>query len=901
MEALIQRELGFPVSISQATSKWSGISLVASIEDVTISDYDEQKQLKPFISIETIKLRPKLLPLILKQELDYDGITLQGLKVLVGWKDEHPLNILGLKGEYLPSSVDLNPLLQILAEKNVMLEQSEIRWLNGKNLLIQHLDGSFSNGDDNKKILQFEGTQGFIFGKLSKDSNDSKESKELKDLSLDKESLDFIPESPVKFSFNKESEQASLSTELFRVKVDCVFDKKSHPNLNCNASGDLEQGLEFLQHTPLKSTVGAILEPLDPEGPMTLNLTAELSDSPKKSFFKGNIHTEHSNITIPDLDIPITNLNGDFQFDAEGVYAQDVQGKIMGRDYVGKISPEKISVTGMITSKEIQKELKIHLLKHFEGQSIFTISRYNDNSHWQIESDLKGMSIDFPAPLGKDKDAPRHMDMSIYSPESGERKITFSMDKLIDAKWISFSKNGSHKFKRGHIALGEKASIPNKDSVLVSGNIAKLDLEEWLNFLKREEGESSTILPLKIRFLVDNLKIFGLSFKKTWLDMQSHPDKVEWQVEGPEMKGGITLAKSLAKNQDSKNNEGNQNNPENKAKSFTDFTGISIELERLKLNPSAIKPENASTNTKTDANTMFSESSIIPVSFHCADLRLDDRAYGDVSFHLHPEKGGYEIKDLSAKSDHYSLDANGHWKIGSKSPHSAKNARKNSLIISESILQNTTLSGQIYSENIGRTFNEWGITSSLQKGKGRISFDLNWKGSPVEFSLAKSNGRAEINFRSGYILGINPGMGRMFSLFSVENIQRRMKLDFGDVYKKGFAFDTLKTNLVLDNGFARTEDLKVDGPIASVALAGFTNLSSKELDFNMNIIPKVSATLPLAAGLAAANPAVGLGVLVLGKVVGSQMGPITQYNYHVSGTWEAPKLESTGSNRRDRG
>ena len=46
----------------------------------------------------------------------------------------------------------------------------------------------------------------------------------------------------------------------------------------------------------------------------------------------------------------------------------------------------------------------------------------------------------------------------------------------------------------------------------------------------------------------------------------------------------------------------------------------------------------------------------------------------------------------------------------------------------------------------------------------------------------------------GFFKKIDPGVGKLLGIFSLQSIPKRLLLDFSDVYKEGFYFDKLIAN-----------------------------------------------------------------------------------------------------------
>jgi uncharacterized protein YhdP len=126
-----------------------------------------------------------------------------------------------------------------------------------------------------------------------------------------------------------------------------------------------------------------------------------------------------------------------------------------------------------------------------------------------------------------------------------------------------------------------------------------------------------------------------------------------------------------------------------------------------------------------------------------------------------------------------------------------------------------------------------------------------------------------------------------------------LQLDFSDLYKNGFIFDFLKATLTLNEGYARTQNMWLDGPSAAMYLKGYTRFSDKEINLQLDVTPKVSGGLSVAAAVAAGNPVVGAGVWLFDTVWGEKLRGFTQFHYQIDGSWDKPLIIDLGQFPRE--
>jgi len=621
--------------------------------------------------------------------------------------------------------------------------------------------------------------------------------------------------------------------------------------VNAKIATSLTRGLDFLLHSPLRD-IGGSIQQLQPKGGMQLALGLDIPlDGKLETKVLGDLLVEHTTLNS-DLDASeqINNFSGKFKFTETDFQAQDLKFMFQGNPGQGSGvlaqggRAVNLDLDVVLASKYLANSWP--LLKDFnlKGDTPAKITVIIPNraavaKEITIKTDLVGMEIDLPQPFFKPKMDKRPT--TIISNDQGmvkNKTLLVDIAGLLQAKLLL----KQNKISSGRVVLGKKSAteIPGQDAIYIQGNLPQLNLNAWHGFLDNHVPALSK-QDLTVELLVDELELFGSKFLNTWLTFNSKRQAIT--LAGDDINGDIMLA--------------------------SNHLPIDIKLHKLYLHPKA-----SSTGVK-------STTQLPMVTFSCNDVVYNDNNIGHVSFNLLPQEYGYDINNLAVENRNFKFHGNG-------STHTLVNSHSH-------------LSGNISSKNIGKLFQDWKLGDSISNGSGSIDFLLAWEDKLENFSLDKSSGNVQVNIKNGQLLGINPGLGRIVGLLSFESIQRRMQLNFSDVLKKGFAFDTLVTTLKLNHGVLNTVDeLIIEGPSARISLAGQAWIATKAVDLHMNVMSKASATLPLAAAIAVGNPAVGVAVWFVEHVSGKSNSKNTEhisYKYKVTGTWDQPKIDEERSSR----
>jgi uncharacterized protein YhdP len=143
---------------------------------------------------------------------------------------------------------------------------------------------------------------------------------------------------------------------------------------------------------------------------------------------------------------------------------------------------------------------------------------------------------------------------------------------------------------------------------------------------------------------------------------------------------------------------------------------------------------------------------------------------------------------------------------------------------------------------------------------------------------------------SGQFLEIEPGLGKLIGLMSLQSLPKRITLDFRDVFSKGFQFDRITTAAQLERGVARLKDFRMRGSAADVEMRGEVDLTKETQDLRVRVVPSLALGDSAAVGLAIVNPVAGIAAAIAQRLLKNPLGQIFSFDYSVTGPWSDPKV-----------
>jgi uncharacterized protein (TIGR02099 family) len=659
-----------------------------------------------------------------------------------------------------------------------------------------------------------------------------------------------------------------------------LSDPKGSLIIHAEASNQDQNAMDLLSRSPLK-TVSDSLEILEFRGKMKTTITMEIAlDGSKIPNINGKVNFNKNSILLKTPNVPFNQIIGELNFDEDGLTTSKLKGKLWDKDFSfdikAKTTNTKTEYTGIFESElsnlginnlsGINSELFVNGTTALKGELGLVIDAKDKQSEMTLDffSNLQGLNIDVPGIINKnDTDKlPLEVGLKIKG-----KKITLKGD--LNKKIQLLAEHTEEQWK-GSIsnALDQQQTLelPEKKIWNTELNTSKIDLLRWFDLLSNIQNQKSnnpknqTHSAFHVKLNTEDFSAVGYEFGKTQIVLEQDDS---------------FFATILAKDIDAKIDYSYQ---PGEPLQMT-FNKLHLQSERGNL-----EPENTQIITKKEDSQEISlsklnnvkPSDISHIKINCISCRYGNQDIGKIEIEVIPAGDKLGILGKWYQDKLFENNFIGIWNQ-----------------------MGTQISGKLISNDVDAFSNFWEIASGVKQSSLQTSFALNWQGSPWDISSNTLNGKITSNLSQGHIEEVNTKGAQLFSFLSLQNLKRRLTLDFNDVFKEGFYFDKISATFIIKNGLAYSAPVKIDGTAADIEISGYTDLVNSEFNQYMVVTPKLSSSLPVLAGWAI-SPATAVLALVLDKMLlKPALDVVTRIDYKISGPWEKPEIIEVGKQQKE--
>ncbi|MFU8831690.1 MAG: YhdP family protein [Wenzhouxiangella sp.] len=576
-------------------------------------------------------------------------------------------------------------------------------------------------------------------------------------------------------------------------------------------------------------------------------------------WMEGELKLQGARFDLPAIPLSLARLEGSVRFDRDFIGPSQLLASAGGGKAdrltvdlnAGFSEPAwmRIETDFNPTSLIAENRLPEAVADALSGTSHFRIdlsSGGRGQMNIDISSDLRGMTLDLPAPLSKPADAAWPLALGLQVSD-GQLQAQIGLHE-----WLNASFSSQPEGWRLGLGLNQEVpDLPTETGFRVRGHLEQMAVSEWIE-MSSGFGNAVTLQPATADVAISLGRLDGLGLELEAIDLSVWREEQSWQIElvGDSIEGRLTVPIPLDSGR-----------------------VVVADLRRLYLDPVVAEPRLAELEIHplSDQTSSVSPRGLPPLHLLIEDLRWGDMNLGRARLESHAIAEGVEVELADVSGPDLRLHGRGRWIERDSRTHGEFQGR----------LTTGNLSGLLASA---------GYDSGVEASHAQIDADLRWPGAPDDFALGRLSGAFNLQIFDGSIPEARPGAGRLLGLASFSAMPRRLMLDFRDVFAAGLKFDEISGRFDLAAGFARTSGLVIRSPAATITITGDTDMAAREYDQIIVVEPGLGATLPLIGGLAGGPVGAAAG-LVLRSLLERPLRGLAEARYSVTGSWDEPFIE----------
>lgn len=622
------------------------------------------------------------------------------------------------------------------------------------------------------------------------------------------------------------------------------------------AQGPTREMLKFIDQSPVNEMIDGFSQGMSANGNGKFKLSLKIPLRRLDDISVAGSYLFQNNKVLLGEGMPeLDQVNGALQFTGSSVAISGLSAQFLGGPADIKASTQQgviqINASGKATAAGLGKAFPYPQLQRLQGSASWngSISLRKKLANAVFTSSLKGLGSTLPLPLNKAAGDSVMLRLERKAEMLDQDVISFSYGNVLAAQLERQQQAGQMKVVRGAIRLGGGPVVLPANGVWLSGSLPYLDIDHWREMSKEKGGNGNG-------FAIDgaNLKLPVLdAFGKRFRDLSVNAWRLDagWQaaLDSQEMSGSVNWM------------------PGGAGKVSGRFKSLAV--------PESAPPKLSEPDTATES-AEYPSLDIIAENFSIQKNQL-----GRLELLAAPSGRDWRINRLKLSTPETSLSLDGVWQDWLQQPRSQFNL-------------------QLETSDIGKLLASVGHPDSVKGGRAVLKGQLSWNGSPAEIHYPSLSGNMSLEAHKGQFLKIEPGLGKLLGILSLQALPRRITLDFRDVFSDGFAFDDISMSVKASQGVVSGNDFRMEGPAAKVSMQGETNLASETQNLRVRVVPVLGDTVSGAAALLA-GPVVGLTSLLVQKVLKDPIGQIIAYEYSITGTWDNPvvtKLKKNGGGNK---
>lgn len=656
-------------------------------------------------------------------------------------------------------------------------------------------------------------------------------------------------------------------------------------SLSGRLTSDGQALIAFLQQMPVIDA--SLLNGLNAQGTVSGDVALQLPlSSPDRLQLEVNAQPQLSRLVYQPLGIPLADVEGEVTWQQQGDHYALI-GEVHGQFLGGAITAEmdgganKVNLHGRVNTAELFRLIEVphtpseheHWQPVIEGSAAWRGEvLLEPTPTLSLESRWLGVTSRLPAPFAKTAEQPWPWRLTADM-ASGQVEMQV-------AEWMHARGQSLNDGLTGELALGNASlplAWPTQPGMNVLVDVPEIALGEWqtvLAPLRRQvspassEGGDMPLFPWPVALQVDTSCV---RFRDECLGELSAVGDIRGQQIDVLLSGDLGSGRVEYRPHGSRP---------------LDVMVTSLAIERLlATSPTKHSRHELSPRSWVDAvETRYLSPLPMPAwlahlpdgRLRLAEIRIGERRLGPLTAYWQANGQQFSLSPVGLTLGQLTARGELFWEGNEASSQTQANI-------------------SIVGGNIGTALERLGQPVAMRSRSTDIQATLAWPGAPWQLELSRGVGEIRADIRDGRFVTLASTPARLVGLLNVDNLLRRLRLDFSDVTGQGTAFDRVHGRAEVAGGrLILQEPLRIEAPAASIALSGNVKLIQRELDQRLSVTLPISQSLPIAA-IAIGAPIVGGALLIADQLFGTALDRATTIHYRVRGPWTSPQVTLEGS------
>ena len=619
-------------------------------------------------------------------------------------------------------------------------------------------------------------------------------------------------------------------------------------NITGEAEGPTSEFFAFINQSPVLGMIDNFIQGWQAQGSGKLALKLSIPLAATSRTRVAGSYQFTGNTVIVDPDLPaVEQAGGRVEFTDNSVRAQNVNGILLGGPVTITAAPARdstvrVTLQGRVNADAVRKAGGPFWVRHVRGATDWraVINARKRNADVLFESSLQGLAVDLPAPIVKtaQETLPLRIERRLLSP--GQDRWSLAVGEIVSLNVVRRTEGARTIITRGAVRFGGPAAEPERPGVWVSGTVRALDVDRWLVLLGQGGGDTR-IEWAGFDAKFETFDVFRRRFNDLAVSVALQGGQWRGTVSGKELNGNITWL------------------PQGRGKLAARMKTLTIPA----LSPNAPAPEDTVLQAQKDAE--------LPALDVTAEQFINkDRQLGRLELTAASEGRDWRIERLRITNPESTFALDGTWQLGVAPPRTQVNLK-------------------LEASDVGKLLTRLGFPEGVRRGTSRLEGALSWNAAPYDIDYPSLSGNIMLEAAKGQFVKLEPGLGKLLGILSLQSLPRRVTLDFRDIFSEGFSFDEITGAIKIGRGIASTENLRIQGPAARVVMSGEVDLERETQKLKVRVSPHVSDTVSIAGALVG-GPIAGVAAFIAQKMLKDPLDQAASYEYGVTGTWSDPAV-----------